>query len=489
MVTIDEITEIIRYTKTIQNDYSLLLKQCELFESVLASLDINSDFAKYIIIEKALAEYSEFVYPFDRYIEIQYQYASNLLYKSSNYTECLDIFTKLLLIPTLEQHHKYFNILIDIGSLYSILGQMDRAKVYFLKAQKLTDNNWQKTFRVLAKQANLLYKENKHFEALSLLESLLENTETIDSNTIAGVCLTIGTLYSRFQDSQKAIDYFVKADLLRDPNNTEFAFVLKNNLGNLYSRMYDLDLSASYYVQSLQIALKTEKLDYIVGSYISLSSLEIQRENLKEARVLLETACKYVVNLPKTSVTPHLYERLAFVYVTSDEEHLLQKSKELLDYSISVCNDLQLNDVLASTYWVYSLYYKRQSNSETQLHYLLDSHKLSLQINSNYMVFFTALELSSFFILHKENVTARTYLEISEKLFEQLHKGYQENHFLLLYLVKSELAMLENRFDDSKMYFDAITTMGKKSNDKEFQTRLKAIQLQLNIQNSKSLPT
>ncbi len=253
--------------------------------------------------------------------------------------------------------------------------------------------------------------------------------------------------------------------------------------------MYDLDLSASYYVQSLQIALKTEKLDYIVGSYISLSSLEIQRENLKEARVLLETACKYVVNLPKTSVTPHLYERLAFVYVTSDEEHLLQKSKELLDYSISVCNDLQLNDVLASTYWVYSLYYKRQSNSETQLHYLLDSHKLSLQINSNYMVFFTALELSSFFILHKENVTARTYLEISEKLFEQLHKGYQENHFLLLYLVKSELAMLENRFDDSKMYFDAITTMGKKSNDKDFQTRLKAIQLQLNIQNSKSLPT
>lgn len=471
MTSKEEILEILRYTNSIKNNVPLLKDQCIFLEELLSSANSFEDSSSKILIEKALSDNAELVYTTDKLIDIRLQYAITLLYKTSNYDECLTLLTELLLIPGIEEHNNYLQILLEMGSLHSILSKFEEAKFFFQNAQKLSPTNSEDTFRIVAKQANILYKQHKHKEAISVLEALLESVETISSHTIAGVCLTLGTLYSRLMNSEQSILYFQKAENLRDKNNFEFGVVLNNNLGNLYSRMHDLEQSVMFFEDSLQYAIKTEKIDLQIGSYVSLASIEIQRENFKVAQSLLENALQHIDEVPKSYITLRLKERLAHIYIHSGELELLTKAKTMIEETISDSINLQLEDLLSSSYLVYSEYFKSKGQLELQYENLIKSYNISLTTQNLFLQYYTSMELTEYCI-QKKDKEAKSFLNQTERVFSQLHKGYQENNIALIYKLNTDVAILENRIEDAKMYYNKIVSLPNFESDNTLQDKI-----------------
>ena len=467
----EEILEILRYTNSIKNNEPLLRSQCEFLEELLSRSDLSEDSGTLLLIKEALSEYAEKIYSTERMVDVRFQYAISLLYKTSNYTECLIILSELLKIPNIEQHPSYLQILLEMGSVHSILSKFEEAKLYFQKAEKLSQSNSEDSFRIVAKQANILHKQQKHQEAISLLKSLLDSFATISPNIIAGVCLTLGTIYSKLQNTEQSFYYFQKASELRDVNNYEFGVVLNNNLGNLYSRLNDFEQSVLYFEQSLQFAIKTEKIDLQIGSYVNLASIEIQRENFKVAQFLLENASHHIKEIPKSYITLRVNERLAYVYIHSAEDALLSTAKNMIEQTIKDSIELQLDDLLASAYWVYSHYFKRKNLHNEQLDNLIKSYTLSFSRNNLFMEFLTTMEITEYYI-QQNNIKAKEFLEKAQKSFSQLHKGYQESKIATLYILNADVAIIENKIEDVRYFYNKLVSLPIFSNELEIRNKI-----------------
>ncbi|MCX7550268.1 tetratricopeptide repeat-containing sensor histidine kinase [Xanthomarina sp. F2636L] len=224
---------------------------------------------------------------------------------------------------------------------------------------------------IIQNKLGILYdSETSAIEALSLLESLAESTETRESK--AGIYNHLGRVYSDMQDQSNAIVYYKKALTLADSklqdlilrNNIAFAHLeadsldlaLKeftalyqeslvyqdsvmiartlNNLGLVKGKLQDLTALLDL-EQALRLRLALGNMTHILGSYLDLTEYYILQDNIPQARIAAEKAYQ----LARASNNPsHLVSALGMLVQLKDDPDV-QYYKQLID-SVHTANML-----------------------------------------------------------------------------------------------------------------------------------------------------
>lgn len=164
-----------------------------------------------------------------------------ILFTEKKYKEAIDIFTQS---KTVNSSHQFLDLLVfnnlNLGLIYTDLGQKDRAKRYYEEALNLSlRQNFDllsimvyKNFSYMYISENELKKaENYILKAIDLSEQTQNKKQLVYSMSVAG------TVYDKMGDSKRALDYFTKI------------VELAPNLGLMEAAKNACDFLTQYYLQ------------------------------------------------------------------------------------------------------------------------------------------------------------------------------------------------------------------------------------------------
>lgn len=145
------------------------------------------------------------------------QYIGLIYYWQSDYKKALKIYKNCLQYLDITDFH-YSGLLVQIGSLYTQIGEFPQALENLFEAVEL----------------KMKYHKNKGLE---------------------NVYINIGATYRELENFESAQKYFLKTLFLFEKNNDKDGIKkILNNLGTIYSKMQKYDKAKEYYKKSLQLA-------------------------------------------------------------------------------------------------------------------------------------------------------------------------------------------------------------------------------------------
>src|SRR3972149_9959879 len=171
---------------------------------------------------------------------------SNLYFNMGNYEKCLDMNLRALKIrEEIGDEHGVAGAYGNIGSVYTMMNQTDKALEYHLKSlekfrELFSENpNDDDAFDIAVCLLGIgdIYKgQKKNSEAMKCLQEALASFEKLHlSPNIAACFLGMGDIYYRMNDTKQAIDFNLQAlDIYKEESD-------KRGLSNVY-----LNLSSIY---------------------------------------------------------------------------------------------------------------------------------------------------------------------------------------------------------------------------------------------------
>lgn len=263
-------------------------------------------------------------------------------------------------------------VLEAIGSIYQNFDDYETAYIHFLEAEKLLlkNNYYNELIGIYSKMANIFLRNSD----IQRNEQIIEKCNAIidkvtDKNVIAGYYTNRGNVYGYNEDYEKCDEYFQKAlSILNETGNQYRLGMLYYNIGYFavqrdniekgevyyrksltsfemdgnkfdicdgllalgrvlyYAKKYDE--AESYLLNSLSMAQQIESKLLMRNTYITLSWLEHDRGNYKEAFEYSEKGAEIDLEL----VSENTQKQLAFLEVKHEtekkEQQILSLSKE-----------------------------------------------------------------------------------------------------------------------------------------------------------------
>ena len=199
----------------------------------------------------------------------------------THYSEALSIFEK----------HNYKDglagVYINLGLLYEDMQNQKQAIEYYNKSLAISvDNN-----DIVAEAAcytnlgNIYCDQKKYEKAIEALQLSLKLKRSIGNKKGEGSSLNnLGATYYAMHQEDKALRYFLEAyQIYINLNDYKSSFPSCNNIGSIYHEKKQYDKAMEYYLKSYNIALKLGSISKKILCLESLTLLNRDMGNYKQA--------------------------------------------------------------------------------------------------------------------------------------------------------------------------------------------------------------
>ncbi len=424
------------------------------------------------------------------------------LHDQKKYDEAIELSKRLELYYELEKPEEYksANLYNLIGMLYLSTNEFEASETYFLKAQKIQEEEALKNPDEIERDLSItynnlggLYIEFKKFDdaercylkALKIREKFSEkNTDEYESD-LALSYNNIGLLYTYMQKYDDAEQYFLKTIELqeklaeKDPDTFESALATSyNNAGGLYHSIKKYDFAKTYFSKAVRVQEKlvlknpnvyenVRAITYynLGGLYNAQKQYEEAEEFYLKAITLLEKLAKsnpdafYKYLAPAYNNLGYLYE-----YTNKDDEaeKYLLKAVEIRK-KLTEKNREAFESGLATTYNNLAyLYEKVKKFEKAKTYYLItiDFYEKFFTIRFDEYVnqlLDAYYALGNIYFKTKNNTEARGFfiksMNILKKMFEK-NPATEGIRLSNTYISIAVSYIAENKRDEAKVFLD-----------------------------------
>ncbi|MFT5749775.1 MAG: signal transduction histidine kinase [Ancylomarina sp.] len=183
---------------------------------------------------------------------------------------------------------------IELGHIYSDLGNYSKALDVYLKANNIVEsyNLEDLKFSTLLNIINTYAYKNQWDLSIIKLNDLLKSSKN-NSAEIAIIYNNLGTAYEEKKEYQKSLDYYLKAlEINKKSQNKRRTNLGKDyhNLGSVHYSLANYDLAIEYLEKSLDIAKnRKSKIDYVYN-YEFLAKVYTKLKQFDKANIFLSDA-------------------------------------------------------------------------------------------------------------------------------------------------------------------------------------------------------
>lgn len=359
------------------------------------------------------------------------------LYKAGDTTI---IFTNLA-IKEAESHNNTYEKAkaIHIKGLHnSILGDNDKAKIYFEKSIKLLKDTPLTDIYIqnILELGMIIYSWGEYDTAYSYFEKALINSRKIGYwEGIAKAHNYIGKYYHSVGKFDKSYDFFKSSYNLftRLNNRTELAEV-QNNLGKHYDTQGKYTKALKYYLNSLKI-LEEQNNQLILGtSYNHIGNIYFNLGKTSEALKYHYKALKVRSAINYTEGIAKSYKNIAQTYIGVNKLdtalYYLNKSIKLIDKVGYAKGKIKCLNLLG-------LVFEKKKDIEQAMKYYTEAYNYAIEINYNKGAGIAAFNIGRIHLKQKKVDLALKYLtkgmnalstgevnKILSEVYLNLHEAY-----------------------------------------------------------------
>jgi len=340
-------------------------------------------------------------------------------------------------------HHKIYELNANLGALYVLKGDVNKAQSIFDNTIENTKSEPLNKRAIIANSVANQYKKQQNFDKeIELKEQTLQELEAADISeitkvndaekiTVQQLSLDIGNAYANKKSFSKAIDYLEKSKVdASKVSDIETKKEAVQKLSEIYKNVGDYNKALNSYQEYVSLVdLLYQKKENEIAEAVALSNNLREKQNrinsLEKDRELLES--KYKLFETEQQVSIENYKR-----------------QQLIIYSL--LGGLFL--LLAAIYFMYKSNKQRRFSNN-----LLALKSLRSQMNPHFI--FNALNSVNSFIAQNDERTANRYLTEFSTLMRTVLNNSEEDFIPLtkeIEMLKLYLKLEHSRFKDKFDY-------------------------------------
>ncbi|NHK32819.1 MAG: tetratricopeptide repeat protein [Asgard group archaeon] len=185
--------------------------------------------------------------------------------------EALDFISKKEDLPKKIIAARKAYLLAVIGSATHVLGNLEKANENYEKALLLaeeSEDKWMMSF-ILASLGIFHFIYGRREKAEECLEKALEYSEELGNKFLIALCYLYKGLNERQKrEFQKAIEFFEKSFAITEEYGSTVLLAYKNQLGDTYEAMFQLDKAMECYQESLKHEVMLKYMSYANIGYV-----------------------------------------------------------------------------------------------------------------------------------------------------------------------------------------------------------------------------
>ncbi len=336
--------------------------------------------------------------------------------------EALDILFQLINdYGKLASKPRLANTYSDIGANYIAVSKYEEAKIYYIKALDLFNEDKNTNVANLHLRLSNLYRKLNDKE-LALKHSLLclKNAEENNNDYQKGLALgNLANFYDQYSEYSNALEYHIKAiELYKKMDNKKELAKQFNNIGNTHLRLEEYDKAIYYYNESLVIK---KELGYEKGmsiSYLALGAVYTHLSNLKKANEYYIKALKIMEKIGNEDEIAILYANIGNNY---SSQNFNEKAIEYYNKSIHTSKAIgELGEKnLAFAIIGLGTIASKEENHEQAINYNKEALAISEKIEDNINRIICLNNLGHEYIKLKQYNKAKEYLLKALELIEK----------------------------------------------------------------------
>jgi transcriptional regulator with PAS, ATPase and Fis domain len=226
----------------------------------------------------------------------------------------------------------YLQVLDQIGVLYNILKQSDKALQYMkLSLEKAREANILPSIYSALINLGVYYSDKDSDKSLSCYLQAIPYVEKDNNRQILAVVMSnIGSVYEDKEAYMKALGYYFQAlDVTDSLEHGDYELFFTKNIGSVYCKLGEYDKSLEYVERSLALAKKDNHTSEIEENYQLLSKIYRAMKNFPMA---LDFSDKYIA-LKEESLSKEMQQRVQVLqdkYEKTKEELIVIRKKSSL---------------------------------------------------------------------------------------------------------------------------------------------------------------
>lgn len=243
-----------------------------------------------------------------------------ILYRKTNYDSSIFFSKKaLILAKDLNDSALQSSAYINLGNCYFTKGDDIIAMDYYFKGLAIEEKIHEQSiflYVFLNNLAGIFMNQKNYTKALEYyLKSKKVAEKTSNIKHLGTVYHNLGGLYIKLNDYKEARICFEKSHQLAKKTNDNYTFNLyPGNMAELYQQLKQYDKAYYYAVQSLNILKKQNYKDQVIGALMTLSDIQFNRNNYKEAESILKEALQRSKEIDTKQITKDIYQQMADLY-------------------------------------------------------------------------------------------------------------------------------------------------------------------------------
>lgn len=337
-----------------------------------------------------------------------------------------------------------------MGNAYYFLGDIEKAKVHYLKClkkrEKLDDPE-----RLIQIYNNLAVYYGYQGNQKKLTEFYKKAYNTSLSEGMKGETATyafyLGDVYSTNNNYQEAIEYYLKGlEKAESANDSLLTGRINNRIGAVYKDLSNYDKSLEYYLKGLQHLEGIHNKRDLAVSYNNIGIIHERLNNYDKAKEYYHKTLEIYEQLDLKDEMAIVYNNLGIVFDDTD-----QKDKALDYYQRSFELDQHAKDTngMATSLNNIGLIYYNMKDFEKSLEYLTQSLNYSKQNDNQYSIANTLNNIAEVLIDQQKyteasrkintaldiakDIKAKEIEEESYRLLSSLHESLGDHQKALQY--------------------------------------------------------
>jgi signal transduction histidine kinase len=180
------------------------------------------------------------------------------------------------------------------------------------------------------------------------LLSLKKKEEIADTAGMAYSLSNIGSIYSKQNRNDKAIEHFkIGLEYAVKSNDLKISSILLNNLGVEYEQTEKYDISLDYYLRSAEIKKELNHTKSLALTYLNIGSIYKNLENYDRALEYYENSNKLLSKESDRYYKALIYNYIATIHKRKSE---FQKAMYELNQSIQLAEEINDRNLLKENY-------------------------------------------------------------------------------------------------------------------------------------------
>jgi signal transduction histidine kinase/TPR repeat protein len=376
------------YSKgNVEESINSVEKSIQLYKRINNEIGLANALNSYGFILKSYGSYEEALLKFNESLEIAIKLnlsnnisvVCNNIGAIKNYQgkseEALEYFRKTLEVEKTNQNKNTIaSTYTNIALVYQSKDENDTALYYNNKSLELFKelNDTKKIVGCLNNIGNINRIRARYSEALKSFNLALEYLSKNESNRLKAITLiNMSNIYINLKEHDKAIENYQKAaELLKDIDKYSYAASL-SNIALIYDEQGKFEQAVELLNIALEIYLSQNSINYIIGVYNNLGSINLKQKNYEKALFYFKEAEKLNPNFDSKFSANYTYFGLAKIDFIKGDYNSALKNAEI---SYNMANEISALLEQSDAAKLMSDIFKKQNKYKEALEYF-EIHK------------------------------------------------------------------------------------------------------------------